>query len=486
MPIDAFVRTYFRDELTLDIPAFHDDFLETMQYIADRAIERKPGITITRIVPRGHAKSTYFTRFLPIHGMIYGWSRLTVLIANTDTAAMRLIHNIRETIEHCFPRLIGSTWNTQTLQTINGATLVAYGAGSGSIRGATAISRPQLVIADDLDDDQVVRSASELAARERWWDSAVMGLGDSIRHTTSYVVVGTLIGQTSLLSHIKGTAGTQTTLLRGVVRHAENQSLWEQWGVWFRAQGDDFPVDAESDEFYQQHKNEMNRGSIVLWPREDAYYYLMRFKQKNGERAFFCEIQNDPLLNSGKLGRLHRISIPANECKYWKRFASLDPTEKGNPHNDYAVWIELLQHTKTKQCCIDYVDAEIRSYDDTIEAILTRTKQPGVVYEKVFWEENGVGGIVLDMLLKRLRSEQRMVPIQRIHQSIAKELRIGVLEPELASYGLVCGEHIDDPELIREFESWPTGHDDVLDALSTIVIALNQSFVAHKGASLWN
>lgn len=475
---EAFMKVYFPTEFTLDFPDIHRQFIADIQDMRARRLAGRPGIKLARAIPRGHAKSTFFARMLPLWAFVTGWSPLTVLLGNNTTAARRLLKNIKETCEQNdalredFPGLgAGGVWGEDRIE-YQSAAIACFGAGSGAIRGVSKPNaRPALVIGDDLDDDESVRSTVLLEAHTEWWRKAVMALGDQVGFTTSYVFVGTIIRETSLMWTILSRPDFESVVQRGVTRFADNAALWDAWRDWFREQtgAGAAPKDAASDTFYQQHKAAMLQGAEVLWERPDAYYNLMRYRMSNGEAAFQSEIQNDPGALGGSLGKLRFIDrLPDGP---YQRFAALDSTIKGGKGNDLAAWVELLFYPRTRQMVVSFVNGEQRPYNATIDFVVDRLKGKER-YSGLWVETNGAGAIVADLLTERIQQAGLYYDPDLVHNAPPKQERIQVLPEYVARNQLLVLADVDD-ELRREYDGWPGYRfDDVIDALATIVIQL--------------
>jgi hypothetical protein len=475
---EAFIRLYFTDEFTLDFAGIHQQFIADCQAVRDRCIAAQPGIKLGRAIPRGHAKTSYFARLLPLWSFLYGWSKLTVLLGNNATAAQRLLKNIREECEtneqiaEDFGPFGGDVWGENRLEYGNAA-IVCFGVGSGAIRGVSKPgARPSLVIGDDLDDDDSVRSAVQLEANCEWFDKSVMGLGDQVKFTTSYIVIGTVIRKSTLLTHILESPDFHTIIQRGVLRFADNAGLWADWGSWFREQAaiGQAPTEPSSDTFYQARKSEMLAGTEVLWPREHGYYLLMVYRLARGEAAFSSEIQNAPGESGGKLGNMKLVSsLPTTP---YMTFGALDSTAKGGKANDLAAWVELRYYPHTKQMYVTFANGEQRPYSETISFVVDRLRTATDRLSGVWVETNGVGTIVADLLAERITSAGLFYDPQRVNHSAHKADRISALPEYIARDQLFVLDTVD-AELVKEFEGWPGyKYDDVIDALATIILQL--------------
>lgn len=482
LSVEAFTVLYFPEEFTIrPFPKVHVDMLEDLQDITDRLREGKSGVRLAKAIPRNHAKSTYYSRILPIYCFVYNLSPLTILLGNNDNAARRLVQNIKNELESNqrlltdFPLLRGNTWGVERLESKSGSTIVSFGVGSGSIRGVSnGANRPTLVISDDIDDDKSVRSALELANNRDWYDKTVMAVGDNVKYTTSFIIVGTLIRRTSLLQYIIDKAEYKSTIQSAVLSFATNKELWETWASWFieQAKNGNAPLDAEEDTFYQEHKEAMLEGTQMLWDRPDAYYRAMRYKL-DSEKAFWSELQNAPKETDSPFGNVSFIDLDVINENEYHLLAALDPTIKGNKHNDLAAFVEILYHPKRKEIIVSYIDAKQRSYAETIVAVTQRLKTRGRRYDGLWVEENSHGTIIRDKLQEDIMKAGLTQLARPIYNTLPKNERINALSIYIERQQLFFTKH---EGLEEELQSWPfSKHDDILDAIAMIVLELEKT-----------
>jgi len=483
--LEAFAKLYFPEEFTLDLAPIHREFCRDGEELRRRALAGLPGLKLARAIPRGHSKSTYYSRLVPIHGFLYGWSPLTVLIGNNFTAGERLTKNIRDELdtnerilEDFEPR--GPVWQTNHLQGANGATIRSFGVGSGAIRGVSRPGRrPSLVIGDDLDDDASVRSPVQLAANVEWFTKAVLPLGDQVTFTTSYIVVGTIIRSTSLMSHVLSLPDFQSIVQKGVLRFADRSDLWDAWREWFiaEAKAGRKPVDPASDAFYQEHRDEMLRGTAVLWDRPDAYWHLMVYRLSSGERAFWAEIQNDPGVAGGALGPFPVWRGGSLDDPGWELIGSLDPTTRGGKGNDLAAWTECLFHRDRKEVVLTYLDAKQRPYGETIKAVADRIEywwRKGRPFSALFCEANSAGLMVADAINEELDRRQVFQTVTKVSHSAPKDDRIGLLSHFAGLRQFYVADGVDS-EFENEWNGYPSYRfDDALDSAATVCYQLKK------------
>ncbi len=479
--LEAFAKLYFPNEFTLDFAPIHHQMLQDMQQVKDRLAAGRPGLKLARAIPRNHAKSTFYSRLLPLHGFLYGWSSLTVLLGNNDDSAKRLVGNIKVAIETNpmivmdFPNIKGNSWGIERLENNRGDVITSYGVGSGAVRGiSTGKSRPTLVILDDIDDDRSVRSAVELANNVEWFDKSVSAIGDNVQYTTSFIAVGTIIRKTSLLKYIIDSADYHR-IVEQRIKQWSSSELWEQWQQQYLelARNNEQPKDASEDVFYQQHKVEMLADTQVLWDKADDYYYAMVYKLARGNKAFYSEMQNDPQDNDSILGNIPYINLATINENEYDLLAALDPTVQGGKKNDLAAFVEVLFHPRRKEIIVSYVDAKQRTYGQTIDVVVNRIKSRGKVYKGFWIEDNAHGLIVKDLINDKFRQNRIPLIANGIYNTQPKADRIGILSEYMQREQLLFADNLP-VEATEELALYPMTHDDILDAIAMIVLYLKE------------
>jgi hypothetical protein len=482
--VEAFVKLYFPEEFYLPFANIHESFISDIAQMRSRALAKVPGLKLARAVPRGHSKSSFYSRVAPIHGYLYGWSPLTILLGNNHTAADRLVKNIRdelttnELLIEDFPDVQPEVWQTSHLQSKSGCTIRSFGVGSGAVRGVSRPGqRPSLIIGDDLDDDQSARSAVQLASNLEWFTKAVLQLGDQVTFTTSYVIVGTIIRSTSLMSHIIEAPDFAHIIEKGVLAFSGRQDLWDAWREWFieEAKAGRKPVDPAHDAFYQAHRDDMLADTAVLWDRPDAYYTMMLYRLSSGEQAFWSEVMNQPNQAGGAMGRMPTVDVAPTASEGWELIGSLDPTTKGGKSNDLAAWTEAWFHRGRKEVVLTYLDSKQRPYGETIDTVAKRIKamnDKGHRYAAIFCEANSAGEVIANTLNEELDRRGIFQTVTKVNNSAPKDDRIGLLSHFAGRRQFFVAGSVDQ-QFGVEWYGYPSHRfDDSLDSAATIVYQL--------------
>lgn len=166
-----FFQTYLPHYFTVDFADFHREWA--------KKADKKNHVYLA-VVPREHAKSTFWSFGVPIHNVVYKKRRFNILCSDTDDLASDFIMAIRaelqenKRIKHDFGDLKGSPWTDSDIVTSNGCRCWARGYGQ-PIRGRKFRQfRPDYIVADDLENEKSVRSPKQVEGRVDWIKSAVL------------------------------------------------------------------------------------------------------------------------------------------------------------------------------------------------------------------------------------------------------------------------------------------------------------------------
>jgi hypothetical protein len=198
--LELFGKVYFGKRLTDETPDFHKELFA----LAQEAKETNEPLAIA--APRGHAKSTILSFLLPIHELLYQTKKYIVIISDTHYQATLLVGDIRYELENN-PRIksdfgtqIGNKWTGAQILTKFGIRVAARGAGS-QIRGLKhGAARPDLVIADDMENDEQVQTIQQRDKVFDWWNRTVIPALDP--KTGTLIIVGTIIHFDGLLARL--------------------------------------------------------------------------------------------------------------------------------------------------------------------------------------------------------------------------------------------------------------------------------------------
>lgn len=269
---------------------------------AARLVRNTPNLKAVFKWPRGHAKSTHFDIFMPSWLMFQEIPLIhfVVIVGKSEDSAKRLLGDIQAELQfnqriiRDFGKQISvGDWQEGEFTTQAGIHFLAVGRGQSPRGLRNREARPDYIVIDDLDDDELCRNERRVREMTDWVKEALFGSLDVGRGR--FIMVGNLIAKNSVLANIADTPGVHLSEIKAVTP-------------------DGNPVWAEK------------------WTREEAEEYA-RFV---GYRAWQKEMMHNPITTG---------TIFRNEWIRYKRMPSLrkyeqlvcytDPSFKSTTANDY-------------------------------------------------------------------------------------------------------------------------------------------------------
>lgn len=362
----AFCEYYFphyltlRDKVTGEVirtihnAPFHNE--------AARKVRSTPNLKAVFQWPRGHAKSTHFDIFMPLW-LMFQPKRLInfmVIVGKSEDSAIRLLGDIQAELEHNqriiadFGRQRGSaSWQDGEFKAANGVKFLACGRGQSPRGLRDRESRPDYIVIDDLDDDELCRNEKRVHDLTDWVKEALFGSLDVGRGR--FIMVGNLISKNSVLFNITKTPGVFVSVIKAVDRNGEP--------VW--------------------------RGK---WTKEEVREY----RDFVGYRAWEKEMMHNPIVD-GTIFRSEwiRFKKMPKLSKYEMLVCYTDPSFKSTTSNDYKasrLWGKIGNELHLIDCYVrqDTVSGMVRWLYNLYESL------PEGVAVRFFMEANFMQDIILD------------------------------------------------------------------------------------------
>lgn len=388
---------------------------------------------------RGAAKSTHLDIFIPLWLKCQEVKQLNVmvLVGKSEDNANTLLADIQAELQfnqryiHDFGQQYNNgSWEEGKFVTIDGTAFFARGRGQ-SPRGLRHRNhRPDYIVIDDLDDDELCENPARVTRLTKWVKEALFGALDGGRGR--FIMVGNLIAKNSVLANIAATDGV----------HVSQVNIWDKNG---------------------------NVSWAAKWT-PDEVKDIERFQ---GYRSFQKEYMNNPITEGAvfrqdwiKWGKLPDLK------KFEELILYIDPSFKGTTKNDYKaakLWGKVgsqLWHIKAfvRQCSVSEM---VRWLYDLYEWSLEK----GIAI-KWYMEANFMQDTILDEFRREgdLRGYQLPISADR-RKKPDKFQRIEAISP-LWERGFVSYNDAErnDPDMLAgidqtlAFEKGMRGHDDAPDA----------------------
>ena len=271
--IELFGKWFFPNHLRLETPKFHKELYQVLE---------SPKKYIAWGAPRGHAKSTVIDLVYVAWAIVHKKARFILLVSDTYTQSGLFLETLKaefeanEELRAFYGNKVSDKWSEDEI--IAGDVMVkALGAGM-KVRGLKyRETRPDLVICDDLENDEMVESKERREKLERWFNSALI---PSMAKDGRVIVIGTIMHYDSLLSKML---------------HPD-----------------------QYQEFYKKTYQAIVDGK-ALWPEHLNLFELEKIKQdfisKGQGYLFYREYMNDPISGEHRKFKLEKLRYITDETE---------------------------------------------------------------------------------------------------------------------------------------------------------------------------
>ena len=441
-----FVQTYYcTDKATgkaIPCAPFH---IKAARYILDN-----PQLLALFMWPRGHAKSTHMGVFIPmwLHCQKNSTLHSLVLAGKSEDSAIRLLSDLQAELqynqlyEHDFGQQYrAGSWAEGEFTTQDGTAFHAIGRGQSPRGLRDRQNRPDYIICDDLDDDELSRNPARVEAATEWTREALMGTFGA--EGGRFIMVGNLISKCSILANIMETPGVHVSRVN--VYDSKGNPAWPQY-----------------------------------WTRE-------RIEAKRrlvGYRAFEKEYMNNPI-TLGAVFRQEDIvfgKMLPRLSDYVQLICYTDPSWKATKQADYKATM-LVGKTKSGEYHLLKAFADQTSVSNMIEWHYSVDKFiDGRVPVYFYMEANMLQELILEEFRKQGETRGKIIPVKGDNRKKPdKFARIEAMQPLFEQHLIVFNQDEKDSPgmqvLIEQLLATERGsrmHDDAPDALESAIWMLNR------------
>ena len=484
-----FAKTYFPHYISK-----HDSVLHTYLYkrlpnvvgrrrrTAGKQTRKQAGKQGTKLAiaaPRGEAKSTLVTQIFTLWCIVTECRRYIPIIMDTQHQAAAMLEAIKVELESntrlCldFPEAcgIGPVWKIGVMVTKRGIKIQAFGSGR-RMRGLRhGAHRPDMVICDDLENDEMVRSREQRNKLESWLRTTVLKLG-AADDSMDLLVVGTILHHDSLLARLMHNPLWESARFQAILRWPDDMAVWDRWQTCLINEGEE-----AANAFFRKNRARMETGSQLSWPKVRSLETLMKIRARDGALAFDAELQNRPMRENALF---QAPTFWVRKEPGWITYGAVDPSmgKSGGRGDPSAI---LVGGFEQESGILHILEADIRPRlpDRIIEDVMAFHAAYACrlwVVETVQFQE-----FFKDELVRRSAQRGLPVPARGVKPSKDKTLRISSLQPHVAN-GLIRF-HRSQGTLLEQLRHWGDhslggGHDDGPDALEMLWRTVNASTAA--------
>jgi hypothetical protein len=198
-------KIIFPDRFYLPFSSLHNKIFEILD---DDSIQQA-----VIVAPRGFGKTSTVNMSFPAKKILFQEKKFIVPISCTATQAMMQGENLKRElvsnrmINGLFGPMKSDTFSKEMWVTASGTAVMPRGAGQ-QVRGILfGDSRPDLIIVDDLEDAESVKSEEQRQKTKEWFFADVMNSINRSRKDWKIIVIGTLLHEDSLLANLMDDPG---------------------------------------------------------------------------------------------------------------------------------------------------------------------------------------------------------------------------------------------------------------------------------------
>lgn len=445
---EFFIHFFLGEQITREVPAFHKQVFNEMTH-AD----------VTRLVlaiPRAHSKTT-LAKLAAVWYFLFSDYRFVLYVSGSHDLVVPYVNDIAAFFETPnFRAVFGPViWEKKQdgtgtykfrLPGIGNKVCILRGLGSGQrVRGINVDNqRPQLVIADDIEDDDTTKNLLMHQGLLDWWMGAFLKCLDPFHN--KIIVCGNLTSKLSILWKLLHNQNWRSFLM-GCLR-ANGEPLWED-----------------------------------LWPVERLRADFLEYQEMGKTERWFAEMMNQPTAEGGGLIESEHICykpqrLPA-ECKFG--FLTLDPAFSSNNWADRCAinahgWIEDEQQWQIVETFYTKGMNAVDIYHKCI-SMATRWRFH-IIGIELAGQQGGILQLFEHLRMTHIQTQFRFVPIPLNNRS--KTERVAAFASMLstknnaqARYALTAGDFIITQQLLMYEPKKRDNDDDVVDSAAHGVIMIN-------------
>lgn len=460
-----------------DAPEFHRELCGLLNIVSNQEVNKR----VAWSAPRGHAKSAYLSNIFPVHQIVYNLRKYILVLSETDNASKKFIEWIslqlkhNEKLRNDFGEFLSPSKgqnekdNQEAFLTTTGTLVEASSIGK-QLRGKRNGShRPDLVVLDDLESSKNTNTKELREKNLDWLNKVVIPIGDPSK--TAFVYMGTVVHVDGLLVHALSRSDFTSKKYQAILDSPEREDLWEEFEEILRNQDDPDRL-ANARAFYEDNKEEMEKGVKVLWEGRWDYRSLIEEKVNMGSKAFNSEFMNNPIDPDSQIfvpDQFEYFTYTELEelKKYMDFFGAWDIAMGKNNRSDYNAIIIVGRDRRTG--VIHVVDAWAKKVP-AHKALEKAYEKINKWKPKAFSVETVASQFDLyrqlrQLLMKRGIYATKLLPIT---SRTKKEERIESMEPLFENGAIRFMHH---QRLLKEqLEQFPNGeNDDLPDCLQMAV-----------------
>lgn len=422
-------RPYF----PLETPPFHKEILDL--------ISNKDNRRVGVIAPRGHAKSTTVDMTYPLWAGCFEQEEFVVIISDTYTQAAEFINALKDEFENnpkikwLFGNMKGDDWQDGEFVLSNGIKYAAKGSGM-KIRGIRhRHTRPTLMIFDDIENDENIKSAEQRQKLYHWFTKAAI---PALARGGRAVVIGTILHFDSLVNKVM-----------------KRQDIFKSWQtrVFYAITTEE---DGTERALWPEHRSLEKLRAMRDDPSDQDFIGSITFAQEYQHKPFSEE---DAIIQPDWIKECEPSQVPDKHTRL-ARVLTIDPAASERQTADFTAMIVADLYTDGNV----YIRA-IRNQRTSPSVTADTVRELDEIYKpQVIGIEKGALGLVFRDLLEGL-------PVIGLEPDKDKVRRLLAVSRFFEAGRVYTVKNIQNGQAFREqLIEFPKGtHDDMVDAAAYAV-----------------
>lgn len=421
--------------------------------------------------PRGHAKSTAITFGYGLATLLFRERKFMLVVSDTESQASSFVGMFRNELQEnkdlieLFDLKLNEKGMVQFVKDSETDIIVEMNDGhrfrvlaKGSEQKLRGLiwngSRPDIILGDDLENDELVMNKDRREKFKKWFRNALL---PSLSDRGIVRIVGTVLHMDSLLESFMPNPSSRDTKTVGLKQYSKYKGMWR--AVKYKAHNEDF--------------------SEILWPeKKDANLFrtLMEEARKNGALdGYSQEYLNVPLDESTTFYRRGDFLPIKTEDKdvplnyYITADLAISESEKA----DYSVFI-VAGIDESKRIHLKHVIRERLDGRDIVETFLRLQR----IYDPVAIgvEDMQVSKSIGPFLNEEMHKQNTYITLYKLkHQGKDKPTRSKSMQARMRAHGVRFDKEADwYPGFEDELLTFPRGRkDDQADAFAYLGLMLD-------------
>lgn len=428
--------------------------------------------------PRGHAKSTAITKAYLLAAALFRTARHIVIVSDTYKQACQFLGEAKRELEVNDPlrdlfeieEFLTDREDEVIVKLKDGYDFRIVALGSEQkVRGIIWNNRrPDLIIGDDLENDEIVMNPERREKFQKWMFNALL---PAMAHKGVVRLVGTILHMDSALERLMPKDRSSNTIhsdLKSEMRH---------------------PIDGWMSVRYKAHSDDFNK---ILWPvkwSEKKFREIRSmFMAQGNPEGYYQEYLNRPIDPFNTFfKKADFIDFDENDFtrawEYAPTYLSLDGAFSTKERRDWCAFgVGSLDETGMlyiRQVIRERLDT--KEVVDTIVRLQERYKFTVILIGKGAYEK-GIGPFLQD----EIRRHNKFLHVEAIPETIDKRLRATSIRGRMRTSGVKFAKKMSwYPDFEQELLEFDRGkHDDQVDMMSLFGLYLDRLMTAPTGKQI--